>query len=99
MSVNVPHVSGTSEKLRRILRSHRIRSIFYNENTLLQLLFKLKDQVVTEHKNNIVYEIECSNCDAVYFGEYERSLKSRSDKQQKSAMNFERMKLRNTVGK
>ena len=30
-------------------------------------------------KNDVVYEINCSNCEAVYFGESKRSLKSRSD--------------------
>ena len=34
MSINLPYVEGTSEKLRRILRSHKIRSTFYTENTL-----------------------------------------------------------------
>ena len=62
-------IQGTSENLRRILRSHKIRSTFYTENTLRKLLCKPKDQVATEDKNNIVYEIDCSNCEAVYFGE------------------------------
>ena len=70
-------MEGTSEKLRRILRSHKIRSIFYTENTLCKLLCKPKDRVATEDKNNMVYEINCSNCEAVYFGEAKRSLKSR----------------------
>ena len=77
ISINLPYVEGTSEKLRRILRSHKIRSTFYTEMTLRTLLCKLKDRVATEDKNNIVYEIGCSNCEAVYFGESKRSLKSR----------------------
>ena len=60
---------GVSEKLLRILRSHKIRSIFYTEMTLRKRLCKPKDCVATEDKNNIVYEIDCSNCQAVYFGE------------------------------
>ena len=32
-------------------------------------LHKRKDRVVTEDKNNIFYEIDCSNSQAVYFGE------------------------------
>ena len=75
MSINLPYVEGTIEKLEHILRSHKIRSTFYTENTLLKLLCKPKDQVATEDKNNIVYEIDCSNCEAVYFGESKRSLK------------------------
>ena len=43
MSINLPYVEGTSEKLRRILRSHKIRSTFYTEMTLRKLLCKPKD--------------------------------------------------------
>ena len=35
--------------------------------------------VATEDKNNITYEIGCSNYEAVHFGETKRSSKSRSD--------------------
>ena len=48
---------------------------------------KLKDQVAREDKINIVYEIHCSNCQAVYFGESKRSLKSSSDEQKRSVRN------------
>ena len=87
MSINLPYVEGISEKLRRILRSHKIRSTFYTENTLRKLLCKPKDQVATEDKSNIVYEIDFSNCEAVYFGESKRSLKSRSDEHKRSVRN------------
>ena len=69
ISINLLSVKGTSEKLRRILRSHKIRSTFYTEKTLRKLLCKPKDRVATEDKNNIVYKIDCSNCESVYFGE------------------------------
>ena len=49
--------------------SDLIKSTFYTEKTFYKLLCKPKDQVATEDKNNIVYEIDCSNCQAVYFGE------------------------------
>ena len=87
MSINLPYVEATSEKLRQILRSHKIRSTFCTENTLRELLCKPKDRVATEDKNNIVYEIDCSNCEAVYFGESRRSLKVRSDEHKRSVRN------------
>ena len=87
LSINFPYVEGTSEKLRRILRSHKIRSTFYTENTLRKLLCKPKDQVATEDKNNIVYEFDCSNCEVVYFGESKRSLKSRPDEHKRYVWN------------
>ena len=59
MSINLLYAERTSEKLRRILRSHKIISTFYTEITLRKLLFKPKDRVATEDKRNIVYEIDC----------------------------------------
>ena len=87
MSINLPYVEGTSEKLRRILRSHKIRSTFYTEKTLHKLLCKPKDPVATEDKSNIVYKIDCSNCQVVYFGESQRSLKLGSDEHKRSIRN------------
>ena len=57
MSVNLPYIEGTSEKLQRILRSYKIRSTFYTEKTLCKLLCKPKDPIAREDKNNIDYEI------------------------------------------
>ena len=54
-SIYLPYVKGASEKL--ILKSHTL----YTESTLLKLLYKPKDRIATEDKNNIVYEIEYSN--------------------------------------
>ena len=51
--------------------------------TLRKLLCKPKDRVATEDE---IYEIDCSNCQAVYFDASKRSLKSHSDEQQKSSV-------------
>ena len=82
MSIDLPYVKGTSEKLMRIFISHEIRSTFYTENTLRKLFCKLKDLVATDDKNNIVYEIDCSN-----FSESKRPLKSLSDEHKRFARN------------
>ena len=75
MSINLMYVEGTNEKLRCILRSHKIRSTFYTENNLHKLFFKPKNRVATEDKNKIVYETDCSNCETVYFDQSKQSLK------------------------
>ena len=54
-------------------------------STLNKLLCKPKDQVATEDKYNIVYEI--SNCQTVYFFESKQSLKLHSDEQKRSIKN------------
>ena len=54
---------------------------------MCKLLYKPKDRVATEYKNNIVYQIDYKKCEAVYFGESKRSLKSRSDEHKRSVRN------------
>ena len=89
MSMNLPYVEGTSEKPRRKLKFHKIKCTLYTESTLRKLLFKLRDRVATEDKNNIVYEIDWSNCDAVYFSASKWSLKLRSDEHKRSVRNYD----------
>ena len=48
MSINLPYIEGTSEKLQRILRSQKKRSTFCTESTLHKLLCKPNDRVSTE---------------------------------------------------
>ena len=66
---------------------YRTLPTFYTEMTLWKLLSNPKDRVTTEDKNNIAYEIDYSNCQAVYFGESRRSLKSCSDEHKISVRN------------
>ena len=85
MGINLPYVERkVSEKLRRILRSQKIRSTFYTTNTLRKQLCKPKDPVTTEYKNNIVYQTDRRNCEVVYFGKSKRSSKLRSDQDKRS---------------
>ena len=77
MSINLLCVWATSENLKQTLRSHKIKSTFYTDSTLHKVFWKLKDPVATEDKNYILYEIDCSKCEAAYFCESKRSLKSR----------------------
>ena len=74
MIIYLLYVEGANEKLLRILRSHKIRSTFSTENTLQKLFCKPKDRVATEDKNNLDYQIDCSKCEAISFGESKQSL-------------------------
>ena len=87
MNINLLYVKCTGEKLRCILKSSKTRSTLYTESILCTFRCKPKYRVATENKNNIVYEIDCSDCEAVYSAESKRSLKSRSDEQKRSIRN------------
>ena len=43
MSINALYVEGATEKLRHILKSHKISSFFFIENTLHKLFCRPKD--------------------------------------------------------
>ena len=88
ISINSLYFEGNSEKLRRILKPYKIRSTFYIESTLRRLLCTPKDQGATEDKSKIVYVIDCSNCEAVFFVESKWSLKPRSEEHKSSVMNW-----------
>ena len=79
MNIIYPYVEGTSEKQQRKLRSQKIRSTYYTENTLHKLLCNPKDRVSTKDKNKVAHEIDCSKWKAVYIGESNRSLKPQLD--------------------
>ena len=64
-----------------------MKSTSYTEITSCKLLCKPKDWVTTEDKNSIVYEIDCSTCEAVYFGESKQSLKLCSGEHKRSVRN------------
>ena len=61
MSINLPYIEGTTEKLWHKFRYLKTRAAFYNENILCNIFCKPKDRVATEDKNNIAYETDCSN--------------------------------------
>ena len=84
-SWNLPYVEGNSEKLRRILRSHKIRFTFYFNSTLRKLLCIPKDRVATEDKKNIVYETAVTGPPGP--GGSKWSLKSRSNEHKRSNKN------------
>ena len=81
MNINLPYSEGTSEHLGLILRSHKIRYIFYPESTLRKLLCKPKDRIASE---DIFHEINCSNCEPDYVDESKRSFKPSSDEHKQS---------------
>ena len=87
MSINLPYVERTIEKLRHILKSHKIRPTFCTDRLCVNSY--LNREIEQLQKINIVYGIDCSNSEAVYFGESKRSLRSRSDEHKRSGRNYD----------
>ena len=76
--INLPYIQGISEQLQRTLSQHNIKSTFYTTTTLRKILPSPKDPIPTEKKHNIIYKLDCKDCDAVYVGESKRAYQTRT---------------------
>ena len=73
-TVNLPYIPGVSNTLKRIFRKHKIKGIFNSKDTLRKILSHPKDKIPESRNNNVVYQIPCSDCNAVYIGETKRKV-------------------------
>ena len=73
----IPYIKGVSEKISRTLQRENIRVSFQPARTLQQEFPKPKDKLDTNNIRDIVYRINCSDCDFSYYGQTNRALKIR----------------------
>ena len=75
--VTIPYIQGVSEAVTRILSDIDVQVYMKPFRTLRRILFHPKDRVPDDDKSNVVYKINCRDCDASYVGETKRALKTR----------------------
>ncbi|XP_072041346.1 uncharacterized protein [Amphiura filiformis] len=76
-TITLPYLEGTSEQLRRAFKTAGVPTAFKPYRTLRQTLVSPKDKVDKLKQSGTVYEISCSDCDAMYIGETGRKLEKR----------------------
>ena len=79
---NITNLIFRHEELERCFRTHGVNAFFKPQNTLRQLVCKPKDPTKKEDVCGPIYHIACEgahgvDCDSVYIGETERTLKAR----------------------
>ena len=67
--VCIPYISGLSDQLERVFRSHSIPSYHKPFKTLRSLLVNAKDKSKREKQCGVVYSAKCSECDKEYIDE------------------------------
>ena len=77
--INLPYIQGESEQLRRTFNKYNIKTTFYTPTTLRSLLSKPKDPIPKEDRNNVIYQLDCKDFEAVYVGETKRTLNIRTN--------------------
>ena len=75
--IAAPYVPGTNERLQRILGNYNIYLGNKSSNTIKNVLVKPKDKVKEIDKCNVVYKLDCNECNVVYIGETGRNLSTR----------------------
>ena len=65
----LPYVKRVSEKIKRLCHPLGVRAIFKSQNTLRQMLMKVKSTRPAEQRKGVIYEVPCADYDSVYVGE------------------------------
>ena len=68
-----PTSKASVNNLKEKLSKHNIKSTFHTTTTLHKILSSPKDPIPTEKKHNIIYKLDCKDCDVVYIGESKRA--------------------------
>jgi len=89
--VVLPYVKGVSERIGRLLKQQSIQVSYKPQRTINSLFPRPKQQDETNRPSSgVVYRINyCSQCDFVYYGQTERSLKMRVSKHKKAVLMFD----------
>ena len=86
----LPYVQGISERISRILRQQQIKVAFKPLRTLNSLFPRRKAQErVDQPQSGTMYKISCTNCSFVYYGQTERSFKTRIAENKRAVSKFD----------
>lgn len=75
--VKLPFVPGLSEKLKHNFQSAGFETVFQNRFNNKHLFTRLKSKDPIEKTSNVVYKLQCNNCEGSYIGQTKRYLKER----------------------
>ena len=88
--VVLPYVQGISERIGWILRKHQFNVAFKPLRTVNSLFPRPKAQEKVDRPHSgTVYKISCTNCSFVYYGQTERSLKTRITEHKRAVAMFD----------
>ena len=87
--VTIPFIQGVSEAVTRILSDINVQVHMKPFRTLRRILSHLKDRIPDNDKSNVVYKINCRDCDASCVGETKRALKTRVSEHRRAVENMD----------
>ena len=76
-NISIPYIPKFFNEVKKNLKTYSIRSIPQIYNTLDKIIIRGKDKTDKKTSTNVVYKINCNECNASYVGETKRQLKCR----------------------
>jgi len=73
----IPYFGSCSEKFREVVGVSDMRVAYYGVNKLRNIIKAHKDPLPNLCKKNVVYKLNCNNCEAIYVGQTKRQLQTR----------------------
>jgi RNase P protein component len=74
--ISIPYINGVSDQIKRLLNKYEFKTVFKKGISVRSLLTNYRTNELTEN-HNLVYNIHCNDCKAVYCGQTKRKLKTR----------------------
>jgi len=75
--IKVPFIKNVTPKILSISNKHNFNTIFTMNNKLSNIIKTGKDKIEKWKGSNVVYKINCEDCDASYVGQTKRQLQTR----------------------
>ena len=91
--ISAPYINGVSEKINRQLKNHNLILSSKPTTTLKSKLCNLKDKVKQIDQNNVIYRLDCNDCDEIYIGESNRNLSKRMYEHENNVRNHNQNSL------
>ena len=88
--VVLPYVQGVSKKIGRILKQEKVKAAYKPQLTINSLFPHPRELDDSDHqKSGIKYKINCTQCNFLYYGQTERSLKTWIVEHKKAVAGFD----------
>lgn len=75
--ISIPFIRGLSGNVCRTLKNTGLNPVYTIPKKLDTLIKKGKDKLHNKNKTEVVYRIDCNNCNATYVGQTKRHLSTR----------------------